>query len=145
MDFSQFICAFAMNETIRKGGTSWECFPDGFVVMKGDASIDYSFACLDVKAEVEVPRLNLNAKCSLLFFPSKRGDNVVILMNDYLKTIIEADDSGTPILHLTKLDKSKILFADKYETGTYDLRYEGESSIQKEQDVVHHNCGNSQC
>lgn len=128
-----------MNETIRKGGTSWECFPDGFAVIKGDASIDYSFACLDVKAEVEVARLNLNAKCSLLFFPSKKGDNVIILMNDYLKTIIEANDFGTPILHLTKLDKSKILFADKYETGTYDLRYEGKSSIQKEQIVVHHN------
>lgn len=137
MDYSQFIPAFAMNETMRKGGTHWECLPSAFRVYKGKASILYSYACLEVSSVVDVSTLDLEADCCFLFFPLKRGNNVLVITSAYLSTII---DSGQ--LNLAKLDKSQILYSDRYDTGPYDIPNESSCEVQEGKELVHQCGGN---
>lgn len=138
MDFRQFLPAFAAMEKLRKGGTHFECVsPTGFVIYKGDKHISYSYACLEVEKTVDISALDLSTDCSMLFFPNKRGNNMLILTNKYISSITENNH-----LQLTKLDKTQILYAERYETGPYDLPNECASGVQEGSHLVTQDCNN---
>lgn len=138
MNFHQFLPAFAMMETIRKGGTHWECFPSsGFIVYKGDKHISYSYACLEVEKTVDISALDLSTDCSVLFFPHKRGNNILILTNKYISSITDNNQ-----LQLTQLDKTQILYSDCYEIGKNDIRDEHSCGVQERPLLDTQDCGN---
>lgn len=132
MDYSQFIPAFAMNESIRKGGDSFESLPYAFKVSKGNNSICYTYACFEVSESIDVSSIDLDCDCAFLLFPNKSGNNVIILTTEYIRSIIE--DNKMPLRHI---DKTKILYTDRYEfkTRNDDLLNESESKIFKKQDL----------
>lgn len=140
MTFHQFLPAFAMMETIRKGGTHWECLPSGFIVYKDDQLITYSFARLEVAKLVDVSTLDLDSNCAVLFFPNKRGNNILVLSTKYLKTLIEPEG-----MNLSKLDKNQILYADTYEIRKNDIRDECTGGVQERPRLDTQSCGDSQC
>lgn len=131
----EFINAFAMMETMRKGGTHWECRSRSFLVFKGDKHISYSIAWLDAVLAPSAEKIQFDSDCALLFFPEKSGNNVIILTTKYLKTIVSQG-----LINLKELNKNEILFTDRYE-WTNDIPDERSGGLQEGKTMDSQDCG----